>query len=682
MNPAYMLRQMNDFFSKYYGIQGHITSKKLIRLANKPDKWELNALNEFEKGKKEIINYSKINGQDYLRLMQPLITEKSCLKCHEHQGYKVGDIRGGISISIPMKSHWLRFYKHNFRNFIVLVIIWFLGASGLTFTYKKLKTSWLKKREIENNFNIQNKEYSTLNEELKYSIQKIAESEEKFKAIANQSIDAIMLSNDLGYFVYANPAFLKLVGYSEEEIYSIKISDLTNENIYNEYFLNKKENIDFFPIRIKLRNKSGNEIFTEVLRNTIIIDNKKVILSTIRDISEQIHKEQELILAKEKAEKSDKLKTEFIHNLSHEIRTPLNGILGFSDLLSKPNLSTEKQNLYIDIIKNSGKLLLKTINDILEISQLETQQVFYSEKTICLNYLLLDLFTEFETKAKNKNLSFYLQKALSDYESIILTDEAKLKSIVKKLLENALKFTHSGFVEFGYTILKENENYFIQIYVKDTGIGIKEEMYNAIFERFIQGEPDISLHSGGLGLGLTIAKEKTKILNAKIHLESSKNHGSTFYLTFEVKNNELTYKNELLKLLSAKNFNKIKILVAEDEETNFLYIESLFTEDYADTFLILHARNGKEAIDICTEIVEIKLVLLDLEMPVLNGFQAAKAIREIKPDLPIIAQTIYADTFEMEKAHKNGFNEIYTKPLTDNAIKKLIEKYIFNPQHR
>lgn len=171
MNPAYMLRQMNDFFSKYYGIQGHITSKKLIRLANKPDKWELNALNEFEKGKKEIINYSKINGQDYLRLMQPLITEKSCLKCHEHQGYKVGDIRGGISISIPMKSHWLRFYKHNFRNFIVLVIIWFLGASGLTFTYKKLKTSWLKKREIENNFNIQNKEYSTLNEELKYSIQ-------------------------------------------------------------------------------------------------------------------------------------------------------------------------------------------------------------------------------------------------------------------------------------------------------------------------------------------------------------------------------------------------------------------------------------------------------------------------------------------------------------------------------
>jgi len=617
-----------------------------------------------------------------LRLMQPLIVEKSCLKCHGYQGYKVGDVRGGTSVSIPMEQYLNRKKTHENRDFYSLFSIWLVGFVGISFGYNKISNSFKTIKAAENSLQIQNKEYSTLNEEyltlneeLKYTLVKISESEEKFKTITNQSIDAIILTDYLGQFVFVNPAFCKLTSFSEAELLEVKLKDIILDQNFNKYF-NLEFNLEIEnPIRLNLKQKNGEELSTEIVRNIIHLDNKTLILSTIRNISEQIKKEKELIAAKEKAEESDQLKTKFIHNLSHEIRTPMNGILGFSDLLNRPNLAFEKQQQFINIIQNSGKILLQTIDDILEISRLDAHQVELNEKPVCLNYILLELFSTYEAEAKSKEIPLYLKKGLSDNESIFISDELKLKAIIKNLLDNALKFTETGYIEFGYKMLIINDLKYIEIYVKDTGVGIRKENNEKIFERFTQEESDLALNSGGLGLGLTLARENALIISGKITLESEKDKCSTFYVTIPYKQSEVSYQNSLLNVLSVKNQNKIKILIVEDEEINYLYLETILLNEFENKFLVLHARNGKEALIICEQVSDIKLVFMDLKMPVLNGFDASKQIKTKYPNLPIVAQTAYSTSDEKEKALRAGCDDFVSKPIKEEVITQIINKY-------
>lgn len=410
VNPAYMMRQLNEYFSEYYGVVGHLTSKKLLRPENKPDEWELNALNQFETGIKEVSGYSDINGESYLRLMQPLIIKQSCLGCHGYQDYKVGDIRGGMGISIPMKPILKRTFQQKKRNILALSLLWVIGLIGLFLGYRKLGNSLRKQEQAEKELQEQNKEYASLNEEYK---------------------------------------------------------------VQNE----------------------------------------------------------ELIKAKAKIEESDRLKTEFINNMSHEIRTPMNGILGFSNLLSKSGLTHEERKRFINIIQNSSNQLLRIIDDILEISKLGTKRVRVLEDKVCLNVLLLELFSIFDIKAKESKIPLYLKKGLSDIDSVIFTDKTKLNKILSNLLDNALKFTKEGFIEFGYTVVN-NE---IEIYVKDTGIGIKADKQGIIFERFSQEDENIAPNYGGLGLGLSITKENTELLGGEISVESEKGKGSAFFVRIPYK---------------------------------------------------------------------------------------------------------------------------------------------------
>lgn len=250
---------------------------------------------------------------------------------------------------------------------------------------------------------------------------------------------------------------------------------------------------------------------------------------------ELIRKNKELKAAKEAADESNQLKTEFFNNMSHEIRTPLNGILGFSGLLNKENLSNSKRAEYINIVHASGDQLTQIIDDILEISKLATKQVKTNEQELHLNDLLFKQFSTFEKKAKKQELSFYFKKELSDDNSKIVSDAVKLNKIISNLLENAFKFTESGFIEFGYKLITKNENTYIQLYVKDTGIGIKQESQKIIFKRFSQEEKELSRKAGGLGLGLSITKEYTNLLNGEISLQSKKGEGSTFFITIPYK---------------------------------------------------------------------------------------------------------------------------------------------------
>ena len=402
------------------------------------------------------------------------------------------------------------------------------------------------------------------------------------------------------------------------------------------------------------------------------IDTKGKVIISLTDITALKNVERELIIAKDKAEESNRLKTEFLNNMSHEIRTPMNGILGFSELLNNDNLSIEKRKYYINIIQNSGNQLLQVIDDILEISRLETKQVKLIENPVCLNDLLLELFSIFDLKAKENKIPLYIKNGLSDEESTILIDSSKLKKIISNLLENALKFTNKGHISFGY-LLKDN---FIEIYVKDTGVGIKSEKQEIIFERFSQEEREFSQNIGGLGLGLSIAKENSELLGGFISVESKKWEGSTFKVSIPYKPvNEVIKTKELTEREVEKN-SKYNILVVEDEEINYLFVEILLTEKIDLKCNVLHAKDGKEAIEICKNNLNIDLVLMDINMPIMNGYEATKQIKEVFPNLPIVAQTAYSTPEDKEKVLTAGCNDFITKPIAKEVLNTMLNNYL------
>ncbi|SDW10995.1 PAS domain S-box-containing protein [Lutibacter oricola] len=487
--------------------------------------------------------------------------------------------------------------------------------------------------------------------------------------------------------IHYSDYYKKQIGYKPEEFKNEFLTwknHLHPEDVASQeqkivdYFKNPKGQ---FVSEYRFRHKNGSYIW--ILSTAEVIKNEKGqvirMFGSHRDItirkkalSKIIEQNTELIKAKKKAEESNKLKTEFLHNMSHEIRTPMNGILGFSNFLSNPGLSNEKRDYFINIIQNSGNQLLRIIDDILEISRLETKQVKVIEKPVCLNDMLLELFSIFDLKAKENGIPLYLKNGLSDQESTIFTDRSKLNKVLSNLLENALKFTNKGDIKFGYTY-KDNS---LELFVTDTGIGICKTKQESIFERFSQEEKKLTQSSGGLGLGLSIAKENTELLSGKISVTSQKGVGSTFKILIPYNPvNMVTPISSLSKSEQVKS-DKYTVLIVEDEEVNFMFIEILLTEKIAFNFEILHAKNGKEAVDICKSNDKVDFVLMDINMPLLNGYEATKQIRAFNLDVPIIAQTAYSTNEDKEKALNAGCNNFITKPINEKSLKRMIESYL------
>jgi PAS domain S-box-containing protein len=496
----------------------------------------------------------------------------------------------------------------------------------------------------------------------------LMESEEKFRSIMENSADAIFITDKQGKYIYTNKAVSSMLGFSSEEMKCKTILDMTPQNRKDEYLeiFSQLQNKGKLFIEIELLKKNGKFISTDF--NAIILPDGLVYGSS-RDITERKHAKEELIKAKEKAEEGDRLKTAFLHNISHEIRTPMNAIVGFSALLGEPDVDTQSRKEYIEVIIQSSNHLLAIISDIVDISNIEANLVKIVKNVININSVLKSLCDQFLPKASEKKIQLICETNVTDSDASIIADSTKITQILINLINNAIKFTDKGYVKVGCVLSDQ----FLQFQVSDTGIGISIEYHQKIFDRFYQVQQAVSRLYEGTGLGLAISKANVELMGGKIWLTSDPGKGTSFYFT-------IPYEKQDVEILATNEKNVVEgfvfpvnktILVAEDVDSNFKLINYFLHGTNAEA---IRAHNGKEAIKKCLSNKNIDLILMDIKMPVMDGYTAVKLIRETNTTIPIIAQTAYID--DREQAIEFGCSGFISKPFDKKGLLKVLHEFI------
>lgn len=448
-----------------------------------------------------------------------------------------------------------------------------------------------------------------------------------------------------------------IIGYpidSSGSVVTLLMNAVVEENHVDQIEINSNHEIKTYSIlKRAIRNQPGSR------------------LVIIQDITQAKRAEKELIKAKERAEESDRLKSTFIANMSHEIRTPLNGILGFTELLNMPNLTGKEQHDYLEIIRKGGNRMLKIINDIIDISKIESGQMQISISRTDIREQTESIYSFFSPEAEAKGIRLICKNTLLAEEAIINTDSFKIYDIQTNLIKNAIKFTPSGSVEFGF----EKKNNYLEFFVKDTGIGISDKQKEFIFERFRQGNDTLTRNFEGSGLGLSISKAYAEMLGGKIWFESEYGKGSVFH--FIIPYNSQPDSNPAAgEMIPGRTgvieIRNLVILIVEDDQPSELYISRLLSPFSKK---ILKADTGTQAVEICRNNADINLVLMDIELPEMDGYEATHQIRQFNKDLIIIAQTAFGLTGDKERALEAGCDDYISKPIHSKILFELIKKY-------
>ncbi len=390
------------------------------------------------------------------------------------------------------------------------------------------------------------------------------------------------------------------------------------------------------------------------------------------DITKLKNTESELIKAKERAEESDHLKSAFLANMSHEIRTPMNGILGFANLLKNPDLSGEQRQKYIEIINKSGIRMLNIINDIIDISKIESGLMKVDIREANINEQIEFIYNFFKAEAGAKGLSFSFKSPLPAEKAIIKTDSEKVYAILTNLVKNAIKYTPDGSIELGCIFVEADKS--LQFQINDTGVGIPKNRQKAIFDRFIQADIFDKRAYQGAGLGLAISKAYVEMLGGEIWVESEEGKGTTFFFTLPYNTAPMTDTIDCKAVPSEgkDDLRKLKILIAEDDEVSEMLLHKTITIFSSQVY---KARTGIEAVEVCHDNPDIDLILMDIQMPAMGGYEAAQQIRKFNKKVVIIAQTAYALSGDREKSIIAGCNDYIAKPINQAELQSLIQKH-------
>ncbi len=505
----------------------------------------------------------------------------------------------------------------------------------------------------------------------------IRHKEQRYRSLIENSNDAIYITRDQK-FILANKRMENLFGYSEEELLNddfsfmdlvapesrkniVKLIENTSDN------KNLRLSYEFIGIT-----KQKEKVHLEVALSNIEHNDELVMQGIIHDITGRKMREMELLQAKERAEESDKLKSAFLANMSHEIRTPMNGILGFTELLKQKDYPSDKREKFINIIEKSGNRMLATINNIIDLSKIESGVETLNITKVNVSQLLHELYSFFKEEADSKGIDLVLQQSGNKGDLLMETDEYKLNSILTNLIKNAMKFTRQGSITFGYNLKGKK----IEFFVADTGIGIPSDKLSSVFNHFVQIDNSTTRGFEGSGLGLAISKGYAEMLKGKIQIESEQNKGTKFtvnlpfveaILNNKISPNQRETKNELSYL------SDLKILVVEDDPTSYSFLELILSKVSSQ---ILHAKSGEEAVILSKNNPDTDIILMDIKMPKMNGFEATGLIREFNKEVVILAQTAYVQDEMKEKILEAGCNDILFKPIMKDTLLRLMYEHL------
>ena len=506
-------------------------------------------------------------------------------------------------------------------------------------------------------------------EELLTARQNSEESESKFRSLFEQASDGIFINDRDGSFLEVNQSGCKMLGYSRKELLELNIHDLVlKENLIRKPFYIDEMRSGNVVITERVLVRKDGSVFPVEISGSMFADGR--MQGIVRDITERKKFETELIAAKEKAEENDRLKTAFLHNMSHEIRTPLNAIMGFADLLPEYFDDPERLRRYSELIRLRGADLIELIDDILDVAKIESGQLTSNPEKFNLGTFFADLdaiFNLFKSRINKSGVDFNFKVSSVLKAMHIEADQTRLKQILINLVENAFKFTDSGKIEIGCRL---HEPEVLLFSVSDTGIGIPKEIHSSIFNRFTQAEQKTSQIYGGTGLGLSIVRGLLELMGGTIWLNSEVGTGSTFYFTIPFRKENVAEVQPVQNQLEiSEGWPEVKILIVDDDYYSAEYLKEVIADC---GFSSLHASTGQKAIDICfSELVD--LVLMDIRLPDMTGYEAAIQIKKNNPNLKIIAQTAYVSAGEREKSLEAGCTDYVSKPIKRDLLLSKIQ---------
>ena len=539
----------------------------------------------------------------------------------------------------------------------------------------------------------------------------LKDSEWNYRRLIQQSNDPIYMLVE-NRFVMVNKAFIDKFGFTEDELYhndfdmlNMIVAPRSRDEIRARAESLKKGIEPSSMYEFTALSKDDEEIECQVNISYVDYKGLKAAQGILRDISERKRSEallqkqkedyqelskryairneelresierikvinRELEIAKEKAEESDRLKSAFLANMSHEIRTPMNGILGFANILKKHEANLEEEDEYLEIIESSGQRMLNLINDLIDISKIEAGLMEVHLVNFNLNHLMYTIHKFFQPMIEQKEIEIEYRTSLPDADSDLISDENKLHQILVNLINNAIKFTEKGIIQFGYKVKGQE----LEFYVRDTGKGIGTDLVEKIFERFSQGEHSFDKQYEGAGLGLAISKALVELLGGKIWVESVLDEGTAFYFTHPLKGKTPSLNNASVKgdQVDKSLLNGMTILVAEDDDISFRLITEILRPG---ELKIIRAATGLDAVETVQKITEIDLVLMDIKMPGLDGINATREIKKLRPELPVIIQTAFVQETEKVLAFEAGCNEYLTKPIDPVNLVRQITRY-------
>lgn len=576
--------------------------------------------------------------------------------------------------------------KLKFQRMLSYSSMFFLAAV-LVFVYFLFKL--LKKNKQSNALlRDKNSELEKARSALLGTHQSLVEQEELLRTLINSTPDIICFKDGEGRWLKANDAILTIYNLKEAD-YIMKTDEelaalipshksafetcmISDEICWQKAEINRSDE--------ELISNEGTIKIYDIFKVPLFYEDgsRKGIIVWGRDVTERKQAGKKLERALEKAEESDRLKTAFLSNMSHEIRTPLNAIIGFSELLNDENITKAERARFTKIIQQNGDALLDLIGNIINLARVEAGETKLNLQPTNLNMLFQDLSTSYTPILKqNKKNQLNWNLRLPDAIAIIPADKQMLRQVLINLLDNAIKFTEKGSIEFGFepTINQNGEIEEIHFFVHDTGIGIADDQQRNIFNRFTKLNDYGKKVYSGTGLGLSLVKHYIQLMGGSIRLQSTPGKGSSFSIILplfqQAKNAAIVQSNHLALNY---NFSDKEILIVEDVDSNFELLKIILLPTKA---IIHRAVNGMEAVNFCNDNLNIDLVLMDIQLPVINGLDATMRIKKIRPDLPIVAQTAFAMAEEKEACFAAGCNAYMAKPISAQLMLPVLNEILY-----